>query len=411
MSRPKLNLVDESWDRMMGAAMFLHALDPDTQEFCFQTFDDVALPDGKKRNKTGLARTLHGRIEDLWPELCRLNDLDAGVFVTANSLAAGERRTNKNVKRCRTVWSEHDGGHLPDFPLEPSLIVETSPGKHHFYWLVSDELSPEQHQAIMRAMCEGYGSDPNAKDLARVLRLPGTFHRKGQPHEVTFAGTERRYTGAELVEAFKAEPQAPTAPEANTVERKPADESTVRDALKHVPIDVIDSRHTWVTVGMILRDTFGEELGRELWDEASARSHKFDADMQEKTWASFAGRKPDKAATLGTIYHHAIKGGWVRPRASVDDEFPDIDVAGNTATRKTRLEHCRDVSLEAMAARQKNALIAGIAMRGECGGLYGHPGTGKSFIGCDIGFHVALGKRVARKTCDACAGPVRRARR
>ena len=57
-----------------------------------------------------------------------------------------------------------------------------------------------------------------------------------------------------------------------------------------------------------------------------------------------------------------------------------------------RLEHSRDVSLEAMAARQAKALIAGVAMPGECGGLYGVPGSGKSFIAGDLGYHVALGK-------------------
>jgi hypothetical protein len=45
----------------MPAQMFLFGLDPDANEFCFQTFDDVELPDGKKRNKTGLARTVPGK--------------------------------------------------------------------------------------------------------------------------------------------------------------------------------------------------------------------------------------------------------------------------------------------------------------------------------------------------------------
>lgn len=341
MSGPQLKVVpDDRADRLMPAWMFLHALDPDVTEFCFQTFDDVVLEDGKPRNKTGLARTLHGNVSDMWGELCELNKLGAGIFFTVNSIEPGARRANKNVKRCRAVWCEHDGGLLPDFPLEPSLIVETSPGKHHFYWLVADELSPEQHQQIMRVMCDHYGSDPNAKDLARVLRLPGTHHRKAGAFEVTFDecardadGMALRYTAAELVEAFQAEPQEPTATAASTVERQPANGQHVRDALKHIRAEDLDDRHVWLKLGMALHHEFGEE-GRELWDEVSERSHKFNPEDQDKTWLSFEGRRSNTIVTAATIFHYASKGGWKRPRASAEEEFGDIEpeVASSSKT-------------------------------------------------------------------------------
>ena len=67
----------------------------------------------------------------------------------------------------------------------------------------------------------------------------------------------------------------------------------------------------------------------------------------------------------------------------------------------TRLQHSRDISLEEIAARQANALVAGVLLPGEAAGLYAPTGAGKSFVAGDLGWHVALkkpwhGRRVTR---------------
>ena len=52
-------------------------------------------------------------------------------------------------------------------------------------------------------MVTKYGGDPNAKDAARVFRLPGFYHRKGAPHRVRIAdASEARYSREELIKAF-----------------------------------------------------------------------------------------------------------------------------------------------------------------------------------------------------------------
>jgi hypothetical protein len=52
----------------------------------------------------------------------------------------------------------------------------------------------------METMVEAHGSDPDAKDLARVLRLPGSWHQKGDPHQVRIVGgCEARYGRDELI--------------------------------------------------------------------------------------------------------------------------------------------------------------------------------------------------------------------
>src|SRR5262249_29637637 len=86
---------------------------------------------------------------------------------------------------------EDDAGHGGPFPLDPSLVVESSPGKFHRYWLVADHWAADERgrmdfAGVMERLIESYGSDKNAKDISRVLRLPGFLHRKdpARPHMV-----------------------------------------------------------------------------------------------------------------------------------------------------------------------------------------------------------------------------------
>ena len=65
-------------------------------------------------------------------------------------------------------------------------------------------------------MIADYGSDPAAKDISRVLRVPGFQHRKNpaEPHMVAVVGGDgRRYTRAEILAAFP--PVEKTSPRGN----------------------------------------------------------------------------------------------------------------------------------------------------------------------------------------------------
>ena len=81
---------------------------------------------------------------------------------------------------------------------------EIFPRLHH-YWFVDPEhpISAEDFHGLMECMVETHGSDPDAKDLARVLRLPGSWHQKGDPHQVKIVGgCHARYGRDELIKAF-----------------------------------------------------------------------------------------------------------------------------------------------------------------------------------------------------------------
>jgi hypothetical protein len=161
-------------------AVFLDELDSTDRVFTFQTFDDS---DKKDRRK---AKVLHGTFDEHADCLIRMNHSRAGVFVMVNEgdgiVHPGNKtcRCNQNVVRIRAIFVDADG-----VPLEPILakappphiVVESSPGKWHAYWLTNDT-KLEEFKARQQAIAQKFGTDPSINDLSRVMRLPGFYHQK-----------------------------------------------------------------------------------------------------------------------------------------------------------------------------------------------------------------------------------------
>lgn len=175
------------------ARRFLDALEPEGS-FTFQTFDDGP---GKRRD---LARQHHGALVDCWDALAALNCQGAGVFVTVNA-TDGQGRRAANVTGVRGVFADFDepdpdrlprlAATLADFP--PSVIVESSPDRHHAYWL-ADGLALDDFTPSQKALAAWLDSDPKICDLPRVMRVPGFIHAKGLPFVSRVVHTGDRLT-------------------------------------------------------------------------------------------------------------------------------------------------------------------------------------------------------------------------
>lgn len=151
-------------------ARFLRMLDKEAEKFALATFDDNA-----DRKDGRLARRMYGTLSEYAPYLIGANRKGAGVFITVNQ-TDGKGYKNPNIIKARYLWYEDDSGKGITPPLEPHIAVESSPGKFHHYFR-ADGVTLEQFDQLMAHMVE-LGSDPNAKDRARVLRLPGFYHQK-----------------------------------------------------------------------------------------------------------------------------------------------------------------------------------------------------------------------------------------
>jgi RepB DNA-primase from phage plasmid len=161
---------------LADAERFLTLLDPEAESFTFQTFDD-----GPKKSRS-LAKTMPGPLDQCADPLRTLQAAGAGVFVTINHTAGGRRRA-EDVDRIRAVFADLDGAPLDPVmacDLEPHVVVESSPGKFHVYWLV-DGLPLDKFTLIQKAIARRFGGDPVVTDLPRVMRLPGFWHQKAEP--------------------------------------------------------------------------------------------------------------------------------------------------------------------------------------------------------------------------------------
>lgn len=105
-----------------------------------------------------------------------------GIFETVQEFN-GARRI-ENLRRIRAWSVDMDRGtkkqqeqRLRKTPLKPSLVVETKNG-HHAYWFAKPGASTDAFKTIVLRLIEFFDADPNAKDLARVMRVPGFLHQK-----------------------------------------------------------------------------------------------------------------------------------------------------------------------------------------------------------------------------------------
>src|SRR5262249_18023514 len=146
----------------------------------FQTFDDNKQRRKQHRGGDPFGRTLPGRLSDLTTQINSLTKQGAGIYVTVNEVRNGEPRTNDNVSRVRAVFVDLDGAPIQpvrDWTLSPHIIVESSPGKFHAYWITHD--TPlDQFTTLQKKLATLFKGDPAVCDLARVLRLPGGLHQK-----------------------------------------------------------------------------------------------------------------------------------------------------------------------------------------------------------------------------------------
>nr|WP_285846739.1 CHC2 zinc finger domain-containing protein [Priestia koreensis] len=84
--------------------------------------------------------------------------------------------------------------------LKNALIVETYSG-FHIYWLIGSECTKEMFEKIEQALINKFGSDPQVKNAARLLRVPGFYHQKyDEPFLVkVIQWTERKFTPEEFI--------------------------------------------------------------------------------------------------------------------------------------------------------------------------------------------------------------------
>lgn len=82
------------------------------------------------------------------------------------------KRSKELVTRSRLLWSDIDEADPNKCP--PSILWESSPGRHQGLWLVGKTLEPDAAAEQSRSLAYYLGADRGGWDLTQVLRIPGT---------------------------------------------------------------------------------------------------------------------------------------------------------------------------------------------------------------------------------------------
>jgi hypothetical protein len=216
--------------------------------------------------------------------------------------------------------------HVHNLPLAPSELV-ASGGGYHGYWLLVEPFMLDTDDARERAVdvqarwVSFVGGDKAAKDIARVLRVPGTLNHKYQPpRPVTFVEQDynRRYTLDELQATLPpVPPRMARTPRTNAAAchtddvAQPVDFRTISKAaaaLAQLSTERRDDYDGWLHVGMSLKEL--GTIGYDLWELWSKDSPSYNVGDCDKKWHTFRVGVPggtDK--TLASLYAWAIVDG------------------------------------------------------------------------------------------------------
>lgn len=279
--------------------------------------------------------------------------VDGDVYVTINDVdvvrgADGRKqwRRAKNAVRVRAVWQEDDDGFKGEFPIPPSMVVQSSNGRFHRYWLVdgdwpADKDGRADFANVMARMVASYGCDNGAKDIVRVLRVPGFGNQKRGGIVQILDANGQRYTRAEILAAFP--PVVDAAPSPSHTQLAIAAPAEVNPAYVQRAVDAeLDKVRSTPEGGRNIQlnnsaCAIGNMVGAGWISEGEAKAGLLQA-------ALGAGLK--QRASLATI-RSGLERGKLEPRQPPDNPHAEQEargaalVSGLAATKKSAPNHAR----------------------------------------------------------------------
>lgn len=91
-----------------------------------------------------------------------------------------EMRRADNIAHQWAAYADADSLDLAKLKAEPTMVVKTSPGRHHVYWVTNND-EPERLVEISRTIAYSHaedGCDKGGWDAGQLLRVPGSTNNK-----------------------------------------------------------------------------------------------------------------------------------------------------------------------------------------------------------------------------------------
>jgi hypothetical protein len=140
--------------------------------------------------------------------------VDKDVYVTVATYSEDERQPHKTLQ-ANCVWLDADTCDPAHFRVEPSIVVESSPGRWQAYWALSEPVRAAEASVISRKIAYAHrdtGADLSSWPSNKIMRLPGTSNTNwGFPSRVSVVkSTGTVYTIDDLAAAYEdVNPESP----------------------------------------------------------------------------------------------------------------------------------------------------------------------------------------------------------
>ena len=138
-------------------------------------------------DKTWLEQTLGHSVENV--------DLYFTPHAFSREDTRGDRISKADASQTtRTLWVECDDTTLDPtrFKPEPSVIIETSPKRHHVYWFLNDALPTGEVESYNRRLVahNSLEKDTSGWHLVKLMRVPGlNSYKRPEPYPVQILTT------------------------------------------------------------------------------------------------------------------------------------------------------------------------------------------------------------------------------
>jgi P4 family phage/plasmid primase-like protien len=210
-------------------------------------------------------------------------------------------------------WSQEK---VDNLPIKPTVIIPSGGGWQPLWILkepvkVTDENRNELNE-LQHAFVEYIGGDPGAQDIARVLRLPGSYnHKYDPPRLVTFQKVDGpEYDIKELYELVKGileerkKRSVASRARAAKATTDPVLRKQVEAALSYLGASY-EKYEKWFRVVAALFDVFeGSDEGLAIADEWSKQFSSYDYKELSETWESLHKDRAKKT-TVGSLFYFA----------------------------------------------------------------------------------------------------------
>lgn len=125
------------------------------------------------------------------------------VYFAVSAFSGPLRSGDDEGAFCQVVYADVDRITPDAFRVEPSIVVQTSPGHYHCYWVLDRPYRQSEIAAVSMKLPRVHDLDASSGIATKLLRVPGTTNTNyDEPYTVSAEDFGHRYTLADIDFAY-----------------------------------------------------------------------------------------------------------------------------------------------------------------------------------------------------------------